>query len=113
MTATLPVVYDSGDFLLSSFRDRDGRPAPILETEARIERIVSGLRSCQHVRWVGAAGPEQALEIVGRMHSAEYLRFLAEASARSDGRQIARPAPPQRQPRHSPRNIGRGAQGIS
>lgn len=85
MTATLPVVYDSGDFLLSSFRDRDGRPAPILETEARIERIVSGLRSCRHVRWVGAAGPEQALEIVGRMHSAEYLRFLAEASARSDG----------------------------
>lgn len=86
MKAILPVVYDTGDFVLSSFRDRVGGSAPILETEARIERIVAGLRSCEHVRFSSAAyAYDQALEVVGRVHSGEYLRFLAEASERTEG----------------------------
>lgn len=80
------VVYDAGGFLLSSFRDRDGQPAPILETEARIERIVTGLRSCPQVRWVHTdAGQDQVRSVVGRIHAADYLGFLAEASGRVEG----------------------------
>ena len=86
MKAILPVIYDPGDFVLSSFRDRVGGSAPIFETEARIERIVAGLRSCEHVRWSSAASAyDQALEVVGRVHSGEYLRFVAEASERTEG----------------------------
>lgn len=89
MKATLPVVYDAGDFVLSSFRDRVGASAPILETEARIERIVAGLRSCEQVRWVSAASAyEQALEVAGRVHSSEYLRFLATTSERAEAEVI-------------------------
>ena len=89
MSATLPVVYDAGDFVLSSFRDRAGAAAPIFETETRIERIVAGLRSCEHVRWLSAASAaDQAPEIVGRVHSGEYLRFLATASEGPDGEVI-------------------------
>jgi acetoin utilization deacetylase AcuC-like enzyme len=87
--ATLPVVYDAGDFVLSSFRDRVGASAPILETEARIERIVAGLRSCEHVRWSSAASAyDQALGVVSRVHSSEYLWFLAATSERAEGEVI-------------------------
>ena len=86
MKATLPVVYDASDFVLSSFRNRVGAPSPILETEVRIERIVAGLRSCEHVRWSSAATAyDQALEVVGRVHSTEYLHFFAETSERAEG----------------------------
>ncbi len=85
MTATLPVVYDPGDFVLSSFRDRVGGNAPVRETEARIERIVAGLRASGQVRWSSAAAAaDQALAVVGRVHSVEYLRFLEETSERAE-----------------------------
>jgi acetoin utilization deacetylase AcuC-like enzyme len=77
---SLTVVYDPGDFAHSSFRDRAGAAAPIFETEARIERIVAGLRSCHHVQWASAAAADdKALEAVGRVHANEYLLFLATA----------------------------------
>ena len=76
MKAILPVIYDPGDFVLSSFRDRVGEPAPIFETEARIERIVAGLRSCDHVRFSSAASV--ALPHVGTAPEYDLLAGLAE-----------------------------------
>lgn len=82
MTTTLPVIYDAGTFQLTSFRDRTGGEIPVRETEARIARIVEGLRGCAHVRWVSAADAQpQAMDVVRRVHDGEYLQFLADASA--------------------------------
>ncbi|MBL8961281.1 MAG: hypothetical protein JNJ98_15600 [Gemmatimonadetes bacterium] len=79
-------VHDASGFLLSSFRDREGLAMPVRETEARIEQVVAGLRSCDHVRWMSAASAaEQAMEVTRRLHAPEYLAFLADASAATAG----------------------------
>lgn len=81
MTQNLPVVHDASDFLLPSFRDAAGAPMVVRETEARIERIVAGLRSCDHVRLLSAASAlECTLDVVTRVHGDDFLRFLAATS---------------------------------
>lgn len=75
---SLVVVHDAGDFQLSSFRDKAGAPIAVLETEARVEQIVAGLRASGAVRWLSAAGAlDQAIAVVRRIHAPEYLQFLA------------------------------------
>ena len=90
MTTTLAVVYDASDFLLSSFRDRDGNAAAIRETEARIERIAAGLRASSHVRWSSAvASHDETVDIVARMHEPTYLEFLATTGEQASGDTLA------------------------
>lgn len=81
MTTTLPVVYDAGEFQLSSFRDRDGNPLQIRETEARIARILDGLRAVDTVRVVSAVSAfAQAEAVFAELHAPGYREFLRTAS---------------------------------
>jgi acetoin utilization deacetylase AcuC-like enzyme len=93
VTATIVAVHDAGDFLLSSFRDRDGNPLQIRETEARTDRIVEGLQSCAHVRWSRAARAD-ATALIASVHAPEYLAFLQDGNLGSEVRLDARFAAP-------------------
>lgn len=82
MTHRITVVHEAAHFQLSSFRDRDGNPTAINETEVRIERIADGLRQCDRVQWAHAdVAVHEVMSLVAEVHAPNYLAFLQTTSA--------------------------------
>lgn len=85
MTPLITVVHEVAGFQLASFRDRDGNPSVINETEARIGRIADGLRQCDRVQWARAdVALDDVTRLADEVHAPGYLAFLRTTSTRSE-----------------------------